>query len=71
MPLQSPLSYHQTWLIPFLKGVQRSTVSPPTHNTHTHRSCPTFKASSPKTPPLWWPQWVPLSKRLFGLTPTP
>lgn len=38
---------------------------PPQHTP----SSPFFKASGPRTPPFGWPQWVPLSKRLFGLTP--
>lgn len=48
-------------------GVFRGLLSP----TAAHSSSPTFKANSPRNPALCWPQWVPLSKRLFGLTPAP
>lgn len=53
----------QPWLVPSLRGAQRSTVPP------THAQLSILQSKQPRTPPFGWPQWVPLSKSLLGLTP--
>jgi hypothetical protein len=57
------LRHSQIWLIPFLRGVQRSMVS--------YLQSSNLQSKSPTAPPLRRPQWCPLSNRLLGLTPSP